>query len=161
MTPRDSPASHSMPSLCSSPPETPRRPSPGGTCAGSGCRGGHLGSRCGSCQVAEKHSRCAGPPEPSAPARKKTSESFSAPLETLCHPSQVLRGFLFSDKEGGYGQLHFHAVPEALGFQVPWLQEQQKHSAGSARAGRIFSKSVTGCIRPHGREGSRATDKSQ
>lgn len=60
-----------MPSLCSSPPETPRRPFPSGTCAGFGWRGGHLGSRCGSRQVAEKHSRCAGPPEPSAPAKTK------------------------------------------------------------------------------------------
>lgn len=130
MIPRDNSTNRSMPLLCSSQSETPQKPFPGGTCAGFGWKAGCLGGRCGSCQAAEKSSHCAGPPEPSAPAKKKTQRALMHHwrCHLLCCLFQMLQLDLFSDKEEEHGPISTPFLKRWISKSIDYDSEQQKHS---------------------------------
>lgn len=130
MIPRGNSTSRSTPLLCSSRSETPQKPFPSGTCAGFGWRGGCPGGRCGSCQAAEKHSHCAGPPKPSAPAKKKTQRALARHWRRhlLRCLFQMLQPYLFSDKKEEYGPISTLFLKCWISKSIDYDSEQQKHS---------------------------------
>lgn len=125
-----------MPLLCSSQSETPQKPSPSGTCAGFGWRGGCLGCRYGSCQVAEKHSYCAAPPESSVPAEKKKKNPNKNQRALMHHWRCNLLWYLFpkfqlyllSDKEGKYGPVSTLFLKCCISKCTDYESEQQKRT---------------------------------